>query len=112
MPLHDYTRLYTAPPVSPSHVSANKVNSGKAIEVSWQLLTPEEAWGFVKNYTISYRKESEPEGNEIIVPGTDSSVMITGVDPNHHYMVVIWASTKAGTGKQSNPISTRLGTMV
>ena len=88
----------------------DKLDSGTKISVSWDPLTPEQAWGFVTNYTISYTKEGEPQKrqtSEKTVPGTDNSTVIEGLDPNQDYSVSVRGDTKAGVGKMSEPASTK-----
>ena len=100
----------TEPPVSPSNINVEKIESGTKIEVTWDLLTPEEAFGFVLSYIISYQKEDHSRKRQIMhktVPGTQNSVVIEDIDPNADYDVFVSASTKAGVGKQSEPSSTK-----
>ena len=95
------------PPVSPSNIKVEKIDSGAKLRVSWDLLTPEEARGFVTDYIVSYRSESRKrQTSEKIVPGTESSTIIEGLDPNQEYSVVVRADTKAGKGETSEPVST------
>ena len=88
----------------------DKIDSGTKISVSWEPLTPEQAWGFVTSYTISYSKEGESQKrqtSEKTVPGTKNSTIIEGLDPNQDYSVSVRADTKAGAGKVSEPASTK-----
>lgn len=84
---------------------------GDKISVSWEPLTPEQAWGFVTSYTISYSKEGggsqKRQASEKSVPGNESSTIIEGLDPNQDYAVSVRADTKAGAGKVSEPASTK-----
>ena len=100
---------YIVPPVSPSNIKVEKFNSGTKIRVSWDPLTPEQAWGFVTNYTVSYKKKSDKSRKrqtlEKIVPGNESSTIIEGLDPNHEYSVSVRAGTNAGNGKVSESVS-------
>ena len=99
-----------APPVSPSNVKVDKIDSGTKISVSWEPLTPEQAWGFVTSYTISYSKEGESrkrQTSEKTVPGNKNSTIIEGLDPNQDYSVSVRADTKAGAGKVSELTSTK-----
>ena len=111
--IHSNARVFlrtAAPPVSPSNVKANKIDSGTKISVSWDPLTPEQAWGFVTSYTISYTKEGEPQKrqtSEKTVPGSESSTVIEDLDPNQDYSVSVRGDTKAGAGKVSEPASTK-----
>ena len=97
------------PPVSPSNIKAERIDSGTRMRVSWDPLTPEQAWGFVTNYTVSYRKKSEERRKRQtlvkIIPGTDSSTIIEDLNPNHEYSVSVRADTKAGSGKPSESLS-------
>ena len=95
------------PPVPPSNIKVEPDSNSK-LTVTWDLLTPEEAWGFVTNYSVSYKKATE-SGNGIVmsVPATDNSVQIGDLDPNQDYVIVVWANTAAGMGQQSKPFSTK-----
>ena len=97
------------PSVPPSGVRVERLTS-TAMNVSWTLLTLEEARGFVTSYTVSYR-EGEGAGKrhvvepESVVPGGEqSSVVIGGLDPGSSYLVSVSASTSAGTGVMSEPV--------
>lgn len=105
------------PPISPSNVKVEKIESGTKIAVTWDLLTPEQAWGFVANYTVSYQMHKEGKVNkrqiiEKTVPGTQNSLVIEDIDPKEEYTVVVWASTKTGMGKHSEPASTTKSTFI
>lgn len=101
--------LTTEPPVSPSNIKVEKIDSGTKLGVSWDLLTPEEAWGFVTSYTVSYTKEDARKRQRMdkTVPGTQNSLVIEDVDPNSDYSVLVSASTTAGMGKESDPTSSK-----
>ena len=92
------------PSVSPSGVRVERLNS-TAMNVSWTLLTLEEARGFVTSYTVSYRKDegmAKRTTESVVVPGGEqSSVVIGGLDPGSSYQVSVSASTSAGTGDMS-----------
>ena len=103
------------PPVPPANISAQKNDSSKEIHVTWELLTPEQALGFVENYTVSYSMDAaqhliKKQSYEVTISGTKNSVVIQDVDPRHDYTVIMWATTKAGMGKHSNPILAKSGT--
>ena len=95
------------PSVSPSGVRVERLNS-TAMNVSWTLLTLEEARGFVTSYTVSYRKDegmAKRTTESVVVPGGEqSSVVIGGLDPGSSYQVSVSASTSAGTGDMSEPV--------
>ena len=98
------------PSVSPSGVRVERLNS-TAMNVSWTLLTLEEARGFVTSYTVSYR-EWEGAGRRhvvetesvVVLGGEQSSVVIGGLDPGSSYLVPVSASTSAGSGDMSEPV--------
>ena len=96
------------PPVAPSNIKV-EVESDTKITVSWDRLTPEDAWGFVLSYTVSYKKEEEDTGKstEKTVDGTMNSVQIDNLDTNQGYIIVMWANTTAGMGQTSQQISTK-----
>lgn len=100
--------LAIAPPVSPSNIKVDKM--GSKMSVSWDPLTPEQAMGFVTSYTITYAKEGGSRKRQIlekVVPGTENSTVIEGLDPNQDYSVSVRADTKAGVGKVSEPASSK-----
>ena len=92
------------PSVPPSGVRVERLNS-TAMNVSWTLLTLEEARGFVTSYTVSYKKDegmAKRTTESVVVPGGEqSSVVIGGLDPGSSYLVSVSASTSAGTGEMS-----------
>ena len=96
------------PSVSPSGVRVERLNS-TAMNVSWTLLTLEEARGFVTSYTVSYRKDegmAKRTTESVVVPGGEQSrVVIGGLDPGSSYLVSVSASTSTGTGEMSEPVS-------
>ena len=95
------------PPVPPSNIKV-ELDSNTKIIVTWDLLNPEEAWGFVTSYTVSYKKATDSDnGKEMSVSGTDNSLQIGDLDPNQDYIIVMWANTTAGMGQRSKAISTK-----
>ena len=106
-----FLRAHLSPPlvpsVSPSGVRVERLNS-TAMNVSWTLLTLEEARGFVISYTVSYKKDegmAKRTTESVVVPGGEqSSVVIGGLDPGSSYLVSVSASTSAGTGEMSEEI--------
>lgn len=101
--------LIVEPPASPSNIKVEKIDSGTRLGVSWDFMTPEDAWGFVVSYTVAYSKEAKRKRQEMekTVPRTQNSIIIDDVDPNNDYSVVVWASTKIGMGKRSEATSTK-----
>ena len=98
--------MFSVPPVPPSNVKVEKINSDTKIRVLWDPLTPEEAWGFVVSYTVSYGKRSQKRQifeKSVVISGTESSAIIENLAPNQEYSVSVRASTKAGLGKDSEP---------
>ena len=97
----------TVPPVPPSNIKV-EVESSTKLTVTWDLLTPEEAWGFVTSYTVSYKKAIGSGSDvEMSVTGTKNTLQIGDLDPNQDYIIVMWANTSAGMGQQSKPLSTK-----
>ena len=99
------------PPVSPFNVKVERTDPGDKMTVSWDIMTPEEAWGFIISYTVSYKKAEDESGKrqsmEKTASSTDSTLPIEDLDPGQDYIVTMWANTRAGMGKQSEPISTK-----
>jgi fibronectin type 3 domain-containing protein len=97
------------PPVPPSNIKVEaESDTGTKLTVTWDALTPEEAWGFVTYYTVSYKKPTDFDtGMEMSVSSTKNSLQIEGLDPNQDYVIVMWANTTTGMGQQSKPISTK-----
>lgn len=92
----------------PSNIKV-EADSPTKLRVSWDLMSPEEAQGFVVSYTVSYKKEeSQPdEGLQKTVPGDRNSLFVDDLDSNQGYSIVMWANTTAGMGEPSKPISTK-----
>ena len=92
------------PPVPPSNIKA-ELDSNTKLTVTWDLLTPEEAWGNVTSYTVSYKKATEPgNGKEKTVSDTDNSLQIGDLEPDENYIIVMWANTTAGMGQNSKAL--------
>ena len=104
-----YALCYLVPPVSPSNIKVERIDSGTKLRISWDPLTPEQARGFITNYTVSYRKKSEESRKrqilEKIVHSNENSTIIEDLDPNQEYSVSVRADTVAGSGKLSEPVS-------
>ena len=94
----------TAPPIAPPNIKV-EVSNDKLL-VTWDLLTPQQAWGFVTNYTVSYGKgEEESDTTEKTVDAGTNSYLIEDIDPNQDYVIVLWANTTVGMGQPSSPIT-------
>ena len=71
--------------------------------VSWDPLSLEVARGYVQNYTVRYQPTMGATGQSmsVMVPSTESSVLISGLDPSAMYSVTVSASTGGGAGVDS-----------
>ena len=96
------------PQIPPSNIKV-EADSPTKLRVSWDLMTPDEAQGFVVSYTVSYKKEEllSDEGLQKTVPEDRNSLFIDDLDSNQGYSIVMWANTTAGMGEPSKPISTK-----
>lgn len=91
------------PPVAPPNIKVEATDD--KLLVTWESLTPEQAWGFVTNYTVSYGKGAESETTEKTVDATTNALTIEDIDPSQDYIIVMWANTSAGMGQRSAPIT-------
>ena len=78
------------------------------MRASWLQLTLVEATGFIQTYRIHFFQVAEKRRQihvlSEMVPGTASSTMIGGLDPDSSYMVFIVSSTSMGEGLSSEGI--------
>ena len=77
--------------------------SDTSVAVSWELLTLEEARGFVTGYTVTFgarRRSNEP----ISVGSSTSRVVLNGLDPRLAYWVSVSGSTAAGISTNNTRI--------
>ena len=78
---------------------------GTHINVTWEELSPADARGDVVSYSILYTPVTrQGEDNVVVVTGSQSSVLIGGLDPQQTYTVQVWATTAAGDGMRSVPV--------
>ena len=86
------------------------------MDVSWVPLTLEEARGFITGYTVTYTAEEDEErrrqlskrdhdGGSETVSEDQSSVTISGLDPDTQYSVSVAAETAVGRGVVSVPVT-------
>ena len=72
------------------------------MEVSWSQLSPGEARGHVRSYTVMHRQlssdSSRQEEQRVRVPAEESEVLISGLQADETYYIQAWASTAAGEG--------------
>ena len=84
-----------------------------AMHVSWSPLSLEEARGFLTGYTVTYtstagdggRRKRDDESGTRTVSADETSVTLSGLDSDRQYSVSVAASTSAGTGVPSAPIT-------
>ena len=106
--------LCLAPSIAPAFIIT--WTSLTDMDVSWVPLTLEEARGFITGYTVTYTAEEDEErrrqlskrdhdsGSETVL-GDQSSVTISGLDPDAQYSVTVAAETAAGRGFVSVPVT-------
>ena len=84
------------PPI-PTNISVLRLN-GTHMNVSWSLIPITEARGFIQSYLTLFQEivNRKRQISSVLVPATDSSVVIGGLDPDKSYSVSISASTNAG----------------
>ena len=96
--------FYTAPPF-PSNVSIQRSSDGREISVSWTPLTLVEAKSLIQFYRVSFDPVSSSRKRQsrttcsqspCDVPGTQSSVLITGLDPSTSYVVQVAVVNEGG----------------
>ena len=92
------------PPI-PTNISVLRLN-GTHMNISWTLIPITEARGFIQSYLILYQEivNRKRQISSVLVPPTDSSVIIGGLDPDKSYSVSISASTNAGQGRFTDVI--------
>lgn len=78
------------------------------MQVMWISLTLEEARGFIISYVVTYSSDSQRRKrvtNTVNVQGDQISVTIPDLDSNIKYSVSVAATTAAGMGDSSSPIT-------
>ena len=95
--MQSYSLKYTAPPF-PSNVTILRSSDGKEILVSWTPLTLVEARSLIQFYRVTYDPRSVGRKRQsgttcsqspCDVPGTESSVLITELDPSTSYVLQV-----------------------
>ena len=98
--------------MAPAILSAAR-STDETIEITWQKLTPDVARGLVTSYTITYkgdtsskskRQADSPEGGMVVAVGNASRVEVKGLDGKLGYLLVMWANTSAGKGRETGPM--------
>ncbi|XP_070525899.1 protogenin isoform X2 [Cardiocondyla obscurior] len=80
------------------------------IRIAWE--EPSNINGVIQNYYIAYTMDSVNDSttwNNVTVPGNKTTTNLPGLAPGKRYLVMVWAATKAGYGKPSDPISVLTG---
>ena len=90
-------------PPTPTGVAAERLSDTHML-VRWDLLSLEIARGHVQSYTVHYQPVLEPTGQStiVMVPSTESHVLISELDSSAMYSVTISASTGGGEGIVGN----------
>ena len=105
---------HAVPPVAPNVISTDRTTD-ETIKISWQKLTPDVARGLVTSYTITYKEDSSkssrakrqttpPGGGMVVVAGNASQAEVKGLDGKLGYLLVMWANTSAGKGRETTPM--------
>ena len=99
---------YSEPAVGP--IPAIKWLSSTAMTVSWSPISLVEARGFPTGYIITYSSTSDErrrqvEGGTRTVSADETSVTIDGLNSERQYAVSVAATTVAGAGDSSNPVT-------
>ena len=89
---------------------ATRINN-TAIRVSWSPLTLTQARGFLTGYTItltpiSTSRKRQTNGAVTVMAGpTDTSRLVTGLNPTLHYSVTVAGRTSVGGGDDSPAVT-------
>ena len=94
---------HTAPSGAPEVLSAMAVNS-TAIDVQWSELDCALRNGDIIAYVVM-RMRQVGDHQTVHVPGNQSSITITGLDPLTEYMIRVAAVNRNGTGPFSEPFN-------
>ena len=101
-----YTFLPTTTvPPSPTNITTQRLN-GTHMNISWSPVPLTESRGFIQSYTVTYQRVSRTVKQQVLsvsIPGSESSVVIGGLDPASAYSVSVGATTSAGPGESSPP---------
>ena len=103
-------------PAPPKDTTASRLNSTRMI-VSWNHIPVSEAKGIIVGYRVSYYEINDGERvimarNDLAVPGSDSSVLIGGLNPSKSYEVFVLAVTSAGDGPYNETPAIAITSMV
>ena len=92
---------------APSDIRINRLN-GSHMAISWDLVSLEEARGFVINHVIDYDAQTDNSRRKrasLRVNVSDgASAVIGGLDVAVEYSVTVSAETVAGVGVTSEPV--------
>ncbi|XP_045864159.1 neogenin isoform X9 [Meles meles] len=97
--------LSDVPSAAPQNLSL-EVRNSKSIVIHWQPPPPATQNGQITGYKIRYRKASrKSDVTETLVPGTQSSQLIEGLDRGTEYNFRVAALTVNGTGPATDWLS-------
>ena len=97
-------------PLPVQNVMATRINN-TAIRVSWSPLTLPQARGFLTGYTITITptpisRKRQNNGAVIAMAGpTDTSIVVTGLNPTLQYSVTVAGGTSVGIGETGPPVT-------
>ena len=97
-------------PLPVQNVMATRINN-TAIRVSWSPLTLTQARGFLTGYTItltpiSTSRKRQTSGIVTVMAGpTNTSIVVTGLNPTLHYSVTVAGNTSVGGGDDSPAVT-------
>lgn len=107
-----YSILLTAPTAPPTIGSVRRI-SATDIEVDWEALSPEESVGVVTSYLVRYRITDDglsssgtrarrnADNLTTVIETTETTIVISDLDPRIVYAVSVAARTSAGVSNYS-----------
>ena len=102
--------FFFSAPSAVQNVMATRINN-TAIQVSWSPLTLAQARGFLTGFTITLtptpisRKRQTNDVVTAMAEPTDTSIVVTGLNPTLQYSVNVAGNTSSGGGEPSQPVT-------
>ena len=99
-------------PLPVQNVMATRITN-TAIRVSWSPLTLTQARGFLTGYTIlliptPISRKRQTNGVAVVAGPTDTSRVVTGLDPTLQYSVTVVGGTSVGIGEPGPAVTPEL----